>query len=251
MTTIRVFDPAMCCSTGVCGPSVDPELVRFAADLDWLKTQGVSVERFNLAQQPGAFVDDTAVRAVLDTKGEAGLPLIEVSGQVKVSGAYPSRAELAAWTGIGETTASLYTDAVAELVAIGASIAASCVPCFKFHHDKARKLGVSADDMARAVATAQAVKTAQGNAVLDAAARHLHRDPATIAPQVQSGGCCGAAEADETTPATTARRAAGASGWCGPASAIEDGPTEHVAARTGDCCGASPGASNTNRSSCC
>ena len=54
MTAVRVFDPAMCCSTGICGPSVDPELVRFAADLDWLKSQGVSVERFNLSQQPAA-----------------------------------------------------------------------------------------------------------------------------------------------------------------------------------------------------
>lgn len=54
MIAVRVFDPAMCCSTGICGPSVDPQLVRFAADLDWLKGQGVSVERFNLSQQPGA-----------------------------------------------------------------------------------------------------------------------------------------------------------------------------------------------------
>lgn len=250
MTTIRVFDPAMCCSTGVCGPSVDPELVRFAADLDWLKAQGVSVERFNLAQQPGAFVDDTAVKAVLDTKGEAGLPLVEVSGQVMSSGVYPSRDELAAWTGTGPT-ASLCTDAVAELVAIGASIAASCAPCFKFHYDKARKLGVSTEDMARAVAIAQAVKTAQGKAVLDAAARHLHRDPAATAPGVESGGCCGPADADETAPAATATRAAGTSGCCGPAGAIEDAPTEHVAADTGACCGPSPGASNANRSSCC
>ena len=30
--TIRVFDPAMCCSTGVCGPSVEPDLARFAAE---------------------------------------------------------------------------------------------------------------------------------------------------------------------------------------------------------------------------
>ena len=55
MPTVRVFDPPMCCSTGVCGPSVDPELARFTADLDWLKKQGVQVERFNLSQQPGAF----------------------------------------------------------------------------------------------------------------------------------------------------------------------------------------------------
>lgn len=48
MTSVKVFDPAMCCSTGVCGPTVDPEFARFAADPDWLAGQGVAVERFNL-----------------------------------------------------------------------------------------------------------------------------------------------------------------------------------------------------------
>ena len=98
MITVRVFDPAMCCSTGICGPAVDPRLARFAADLEWLKGQGVSVERFNLAQQPGAFAEDEVVRSTLETKGEAGLPLVRVDGEVKSSGGYPSRAELAAWT---------------------------------------------------------------------------------------------------------------------------------------------------------
>jgi arsenite methyltransferase len=56
MTVLQVFDPPMCCSSGVCGPSVDPRLPRFAADLDWLRNQGVQVERFNLAHQPQAFV---------------------------------------------------------------------------------------------------------------------------------------------------------------------------------------------------
>jgi hypothetical protein len=100
MMDVRVFDPAMCCSTGVCGPSVDPQLARFSADLDWLKAQGVAVSRFNLAQQPGAFADDAAVKAALETKGEAALPLVKVSGEVKSSGVYPSRDELAAWAGV-------------------------------------------------------------------------------------------------------------------------------------------------------
>ena len=30
MKKIEIFDPAMCCSTGVCGPGVDPELLRMA-----------------------------------------------------------------------------------------------------------------------------------------------------------------------------------------------------------------------------
>lgn len=100
MTAIRVFDPAMCCSTGVCGPSVDPQLARFAADLDWLKAQGVSVERFNLAQQPAAFAEDDSVCSALHAKGRAALPVVKVNGEIKSSGVYPSRAELVAWAGV-------------------------------------------------------------------------------------------------------------------------------------------------------
>ncbi len=100
MIEARVFDPAMCCSTGICGPSVDPELVRFAADLEWLKTRGVSVERFNLSQQPAAFAEDAVVKAALEARGEAGLPLVKVNGQVMSSGGFPSRDELAAWVGL-------------------------------------------------------------------------------------------------------------------------------------------------------
>lgn len=104
MTAVLVFDPAMCCSTGICGPSVDPQLARFAADLDWLRSRGVSVERFNLAQQPAAFAVHAAVKAALETKGEAGLPLVEVNGEVKSSGVYPSRKDLASWAGVHSLT---------------------------------------------------------------------------------------------------------------------------------------------------
>ena len=106
MTAVRVFDPAMCCSTGICGPAIDPKLVRFAADLDWLRTQGISVERFNLSQQPAAFADDAAAKLALETRGEAGLPLVKVNGEVKSSGGYPSRDELASWAGITASATS-------------------------------------------------------------------------------------------------------------------------------------------------
>lgn len=96
---IRVFDPAMCCSTGVCGPSVDPDLARFAADVDWLQKQGVTVERFNLSQQPGAFVDMPAVKAAL-ARGTEVLPIVVVGDRIAVEGAYPSRETLAALAGI-------------------------------------------------------------------------------------------------------------------------------------------------------
>jgi hypothetical protein len=41
MSKVQVYDKPMCCSTGICGPQVDPVLPRFAADLDWLKSQGM------------------------------------------------------------------------------------------------------------------------------------------------------------------------------------------------------------------
>lgn len=101
MKNVQVFDPAMCCSTGVCGAEVDPALVEFAADVDWLKKQGVTVERFNLAQQPQAFASSTTIRDLLHAQGEAALPVILVDGEVKHRGApYPSRDQLTQWAGI-------------------------------------------------------------------------------------------------------------------------------------------------------
>jgi hypothetical protein len=96
MQTLQVFDPAMCCSTGVCGPDVDTKLVQFAADLDWLKTQDVIIQRHNLSQNPAAFVENESVKTALTEKGEGALPVILVNGKVAVTGRYPDRKELAA-----------------------------------------------------------------------------------------------------------------------------------------------------------
>lgn len=190
MTAVQVFDPPMCCSTGVCGPSVDPQLVRFAADLDWLHRQGITVERFNLSQQTSAFANDEAVRSALENTGEAALPLLKVDGEIKSSGAYPSRDELAAWAGLEAPTPSIFTDAVAELVAIGAAIASNCDPCFKHHYDRARKLGVSPHDMWAAVTLAQNVKDTPAQTVLDLAERYLRRGASPAEATKKSGGCC-------------------------------------------------------------
>ena len=95
--TLQVFDPAMCCSTGVCGPNVETKLVQFAADLDWLKSQGVIVQRHNLSQNPAAFVETKTVQAALTEKGEAALPVILINGKFAMTGRYPVRGELAEW----------------------------------------------------------------------------------------------------------------------------------------------------------
>ena len=102
MATIQVFDPALCCSTGVCGVEVDQVLVGFAADVDWLKQNGGQIERFNLAQQPLAFAENATVKAFLERSGQEGLPLILVDGELALAGRYPRRAELARWAGISQ-----------------------------------------------------------------------------------------------------------------------------------------------------
>ncbi len=103
MKTIQVFDPALCCSTGVCGADVDQALVTFAADVDWAKQQGALIERFNLAQQPMAFADNGNVKAFLERAGMEALPLTLVDGEVTMAGRYPSRPDLARWSDLRPT----------------------------------------------------------------------------------------------------------------------------------------------------
>ncbi len=100
MNTIQVFDPALCCSTGVCGTDVDPALAAFAADAAWAVRNGARLERFNLAHQPVAFAENAAVRGFLERSGPGALPLVLVNGEVALAGRYPTRAELARWAGI-------------------------------------------------------------------------------------------------------------------------------------------------------
>jgi hypothetical protein len=99
MTKIEVFDPAMCCATGVCGPGVDPNLARFASDLEALKRAGVSVARYNLSQQPGAFVENETIATAMREKGEC-LPVILVDGRIFSQKAYPTRQALASAAGV-------------------------------------------------------------------------------------------------------------------------------------------------------
>ncbi|MBY5948905.1 arsenite efflux transporter metallochaperone ArsD [Photobacterium rosenbergii] len=96
MSTITVFDPAMCCSSGVCGPKPDQKLSVFSADLQHLESQGHKVTRYNLAQEPAAFVSNLTVKALLDAHKNEALPIIIRDGELISYGSYPSRDQLVA-----------------------------------------------------------------------------------------------------------------------------------------------------------
>jgi len=97
MSEIVVYDRPLCCSTGVCGPQVDPALVQFAADLDGLKRVGHHVVRWNLAQEPNAFLQNHTVQQFLTADGVECLPLILVNGQIVSRGTYPPRGLMESW----------------------------------------------------------------------------------------------------------------------------------------------------------
>jgi AhpD family alkylhydroperoxidase len=78
------------------------------------------------------------------------------------------------------------TEQIKELIALGAAIGANCEPCFKFHYDKASKLGVSTEALREAVGIGETVKQASAKNILDLAARVLGtEEPARRSLQIR------------------------------------------------------------------
>ena len=100
MSKIEIFEPALCCATGVCGEDVDQQLVTFSADMDFIRSLGGDIARYNLASEPQAFAANDAATAFLHVSGSAGLPLILVDGVTAMTGRYPDRTQLATWAGL-------------------------------------------------------------------------------------------------------------------------------------------------------
>lgn len=93
MRHMQIFEPAMCCSTGLCGVGVDPELLRVSTVLNTLKTHGVTVNRFNLTSAPMEFVQNQVISRFLNDQGAEGLPAVVVEGELVLSGRYPTNEE--------------------------------------------------------------------------------------------------------------------------------------------------------------
>lgn len=95
MKKMQIFEPAMCCSTGLCGVGVDPELLRVSTVLNSLKKNGVNVERFNLTSSPQEFVNNKAVNELISGKGVDKLPATVLDGEIIMTGRYPTNEEFA------------------------------------------------------------------------------------------------------------------------------------------------------------
>lgn len=93
MKKMIIFDPAMCCSTGVCGPSVNPELLRISTVINNLKNKGLLIERYNLTNNPQIFVDNVTINEILMTSGVDSLPVTMIDGKVVKERAYLTNEE--------------------------------------------------------------------------------------------------------------------------------------------------------------
>jgi hypothetical protein len=102
MRKVSIYDPAMCCPTGMCGINISPDIVRVANALHALQKNGVEVKRYNLTSSPQAFVVHPDVCAFINTQGVQGLPLTLVDEKIVLSGRYPTNGELAGFLDIPE-----------------------------------------------------------------------------------------------------------------------------------------------------
>ncbi len=93
---IELFETAMCCQTGVCGPSVDEQLITVREDLRWAESQGASVTRHNLTSDPDAFVANLKVTGLMQALGDTALPVLVIDGEIAAHGHYTTRDELTA-----------------------------------------------------------------------------------------------------------------------------------------------------------
>ncbi len=103
MKKMQIFEPAMCCSTGLCGVGVNPELLRISTVLNSLKNNGVLVDRFNLTNAPQEFVKNKTVNSFIKEKGVEGLPVIVMDGEIVITGRYPSNEEIVKLLNIPES----------------------------------------------------------------------------------------------------------------------------------------------------
>ncbi|MEX0663104.1 MAG: arsenite efflux transporter metallochaperone ArsD [Balneolaceae bacterium] len=195
---IQLFEPAMCCSTGVCGPDVDDELVQISSDVDWLKSQGVEVNRYNLSQEPEAFKRFPEILEKLQTEGTGVLPIIVVDGNILMQKRYPNREELQtiiseqkernSMNGVKESNQQLITQPVATLIAIGTAMSSNNEDALMQHVEAAKNAGVKMEDISRAMQIGQGVKD-QSSRKLVEKANELLGIPAQngCAP---GSGCC-------------------------------------------------------------
>ncbi|WP_226041258.1 arsenic metallochaperone ArsD family protein [Natrinema sp. DC36] len=76
MTERTLYEEAMCCSTGVCGPDHDDELLEVSAALDQLEEAfDIEVSRANMQHDIDRFLETERIADLVDEHGPSILPI--------------------------------------------------------------------------------------------------------------------------------------------------------------------------------
>lgn len=100
MNELYIYEPAMCCETGICGVGVDPELLRISTVINNLKKLGVKIQRYNLNNFPQEFIKNQTINNLIMGDGVDSLPATVVDGKIVKTKKYPTNEEIAAWVGV-------------------------------------------------------------------------------------------------------------------------------------------------------
>ena len=93
---IELFDPSMCCPTGLCGPTLDQTLLDVSDMILALQADGWLVERYQMTSHPHKFINNMDIMRLVREKQMAALPITTVNGQVIKVGIYPTLSEIQA-----------------------------------------------------------------------------------------------------------------------------------------------------------
>lgn len=99
---IIIYDPPMCCSSGVCGPNPDRTLIDFQDTFQRLVRSGESIERYIITQSPEKFKENPKIIKLIQEQQLKVLPITTVNGEIVKTGSYPTKQEFNSYLVIKE-----------------------------------------------------------------------------------------------------------------------------------------------------
>lgn len=91
---VELFDPPLCCPTGLCGPTLDETLLDVNEMVLALKAARIGVERYQMASHPHIFLKHPDVMRLVRERGMEAFPITVVEGKLIKAGTYPTRQEI-------------------------------------------------------------------------------------------------------------------------------------------------------------
>lgn len=193
---ITILDPAMCCSTGVCGEDVDDALVATAANVKWLKSLRYEVNRHNISNDGAVFKDYPQAVDKLKKEGVDSLPYILVNDQIVMAGSYPTKSEWMQFLG-NETSEAQNpktevddTTKINLLISIGSAIAASNEKALKHFVDEAKTANISIEEIANALNIGNNLRTEVSQTVVQTANALLSKIQPATSSCCSGSSCC-------------------------------------------------------------